>query len=105
MPCTGSADKFLAAYATLKTLVLSNQVRPNEHLEIASLAKRINIGLTPVREALIRLAFEDLIKLHPHRGFFAKVLSVKELTALYDLCRYCADGDGAERDWPPERNH
>jgi DNA-binding GntR family transcriptional regulator len=86
--CPGSADKFLAAYAALKALVLDNQFRPNEHLEIASLAKRINIGLTPVREALIRLAFEDLIKLHPRRGFFAKALTVKELTDLYELCRY-----------------
>jgi DNA-binding GntR family transcriptional regulator len=86
--CPSSADKFLAAYAALKALVIDNHFRPNEHLEIASLSKRINIGLTPVREALIRLACEDLIELHPRRGFYAKVLTVKELTGLYELCHY-----------------
>jgi DNA-binding GntR family transcriptional regulator len=86
--CQSSADKFLAAYAALKALVINNQFRPNEHLEIASLSKRINIGLTPVREALIRLACEDLIELHPRRGFYAKVLTVKELAGLYELSHY-----------------
>ena len=77
-----SVCKVEAAYEKLKSLVLANQLRPNEHLQINSLADRLRVGVTPLREALIRLTAEKLIESHPHRGFFAKVLTIAELDDL-----------------------
>jgi DNA-binding GntR family transcriptional regulator len=81
-----TSDKYVckveAAYEKLKSLVLTNQLRPNEHLQINSLADRLRVGVTPLREALIRLTGENLIESHPHRGFFAKVLTIAELNDL-----------------------
>jgi DNA-binding GntR family transcriptional regulator len=80
-----SAGKVEAAYEKLKLLVVTNQFLPNEHLQINNLTERLAVGITPLREALIRLAVEDLITQHPKRGFFAKVLTVSELSELYQL--------------------
>lgn len=77
-----SVCKVEAAYEKLKDLVLTNQLRPNEHLQINNLAERLRVGVTPLREALIRLTAESLIESHPHRGFFAKVLTIAELNDL-----------------------
>ncbi len=77
-----SVCKVEAAYEKLKSLVLANQLRPNEHLQITNLADRLRVGVTPLREALIRLTAENLINSYPHRGFFAKVLTVAELSDL-----------------------
>jgi len=80
-----SARKVEAAYEKLKSLVLDNRLRPNEHLQVGVLADRLGVGVTPLREALIRLTAEGLISSHPHRGFFVKALTVAE---LHDLSRF-----------------
>jgi DNA-binding GntR family transcriptional regulator len=80
-----SVCKVEAAYEKVKSLVLANQLHPNEHLQISNLADRLRVGVTPLREALIRLTAENLIESHPHRGFFAKVLTIGELNDLSQL--------------------
>jgi DNA-binding GntR family transcriptional regulator len=77
--------QFLSAYEKLKLLVITNQFSPNEHLQVNYLAENLSVGVTPVREALIRLSAEDLITVHTKRGFFAKVLRANELCELYQL--------------------
>jgi DNA-binding GntR family transcriptional regulator len=79
------ANEFLSAYAKLKMLVITNQFSPNERMQVNSLAKRLAVGVTPIREALIRLSVEGLVTAHAKRGFFAKVLTVNELHQLYHL--------------------
>jgi DNA-binding GntR family transcriptional regulator len=88
------------AYQKLKTLVLTNQLRPDEHLQIGPLAERLRVGLTPMREALIRLAAEDLISMHPKRGFFAKVLTVSD---LHELHRFAYSLLRSSLEWGTER--
>jgi DNA-binding GntR family transcriptional regulator len=82
---TRNASEFLNAYEKLKLLVVTNQFGPNEHLQVHNLAEHLAVGVTPVREALIRLSAEDLITVHTKRGFFAKVLTANELCELYQL--------------------
>lgn len=95
------ANEFPNAYAKLKALVLANQFGPNEHLQANYLAERLAVGVTPAREALIRLSVEGLITVHAKRGFFAKVLTVNELCQLYHLAlsllRYNVQWDGGRR--------
>jgi DNA-binding GntR family transcriptional regulator len=76
------------AYEKLKLLLATSQLRPDEHLKINELAGHLNVGVTPLREALIRLASEGLITLHPKRGFFAKAVTIDELRELYHFA-YC----------------
>lgn len=84
MPQTApKACKFDEAYDKLKALIVNNRLRPNEHLQIKDVARSLRIGVTPLREALIRLAAEDLVAVHPKRGFFAKYLTADELAELF----------------------
>lgn len=94
-----------AAYEKLKSLVLTNQLQPNEHLQINILADRLRVGVTPLREALIRLTGENLIESHPHRGFFAKVLTIAELNDLSQFAHLLlrsslhGGGDRFDNEW------
>ncbi len=78
-------EKHRSPYSELKALLMRHCFTPGEQLQIAALAKRLNTSTTPVREALNRLHAEGFLVLHPHRGFFAKALSVREMTELYEL--------------------
>jgi DNA-binding GntR family transcriptional regulator len=66
------SPEFLSAYNKLKLLVVNNRFRPGEQLQACNLADRVVAGITPVREALIRLAAEDLITCYPKRGYFPR---------------------------------
>lgn len=63
-------------YETLRSAILSGEIRPNEPLIEADIAAALAVSRTPVREALQRLAVEQLI-LPRKRGW-----AVREITAL-----------------------
>jgi DNA-binding GntR family transcriptional regulator len=62
-------------YEALRRAIISLRLAPGMPLEEIELCRRYKVSRTPVREALIRLASEDLIELEPNRG--AKVASVQ----------------------------
>lgn len=64
------------AYETLRNAILSGEMRPNEPLIEADIAAALAVSRTPVREALQRLAVEQLIV--PRRRGWA----VREITAV-----------------------
>lgn len=63
-------------YETLRNAILSGDIRPNEPLIEADIAAALAVSRTPVREALQRLAVEQLI-LPRKRGW-----AVREITAV-----------------------
>ena len=62
-------------YARLKDHIINYRFRPGEQLQITDLAEQLNMGKTPLREALTRLHGEELVISIPNRGFFAKRLT------------------------------
>ena len=74
-----------AAYKKLKYLTTSIHFKPNEQLIIPVLAKDFSISHTPVREALIRLHAEAIIKGEWHRGYFAFYPGLQEARDLYRI--------------------
>jgi DNA-binding GntR family transcriptional regulator len=62
-------------YETLRNAILSGEIRPNEPLIEADLASALNVSRTPIREAIQRLAVEQLIVARK-RGW-----AVREITA------------------------
>lgn len=57
-------------YSQLKDYILSDVIHPSERLQIGQLSHHFGVSITPIREALIRLASELLIDFKPGRGFF-----------------------------------
>jgi DNA-binding GntR family transcriptional regulator len=71
-------------YNELKMMVMIYRFRPGQQLLIGELANRLRVSSTPVREALIRLQAEGLLDPMPRRGFFARMLNVKEMVDLFE---------------------
>jgi DNA-binding GntR family transcriptional regulator len=58
------------AYARIRTLIVDGTMAPNSRLRQGELAGALGISRTSVREALHRLAAEELVEFQRNRGFF-----------------------------------
>ena len=54
---------------TIRELIVAGHARPGELLRLAPLAARLDISITPVREALLLLAQDGWVKQELNRGF------------------------------------
>ena len=73
------------AYANVKARGIAQDFPAGKRILIEPLADQLFVSSTPVREALIRLAAERIIKDVPKAGFFVKEISESEVTDLYSL--------------------
>ena len=73
------------AYAYLKDTVLVDPALQGRFLTEQEIADRIGVSRTPIREALLMLAAEDLIQLVPKRGAHIAPLSGREISELMEL--------------------
>ncbi|WP_328863330.1 GntR family transcriptional regulator [Streptomyces sp. NBC_00306] len=73
------------AYAYLKDHVLTDPDMQGTFLSEQDLADRIGVSRTPIREALLLLAAEDLVRLVPKRGAQVVPLTGREITELMEL--------------------
>ena len=75
------------AYDAVLQLLDSYTYVPGKRLSEKDLAPKLNIGRTPIREALIRLAAEGKIICVPQRGYFTKPLIEWALLDSYRVAR------------------
>ncbi|MEV5528952.1 GntR family transcriptional regulator [Streptomyces prunicolor] len=73
------------AYAYLKDTVLTDPEMQGAFLSEQELADRIGVSRTPIREALLMLAAEDLVELVPKRGARVAPLTGREVRELMEL--------------------
>ncbi len=82
------------AYRKINELIVSLELRPGAQVDERSLEAKLEIGRTPIREALFRLAAEGLVEAVPKRGFFVKPVTLEDVRALFEamtlLERNCA---------------
>ena len=76
------ADK---AYHEIRGLIVSLELAPGGVIDERQLIERLEIGRTPVREALRRLAQERLVEVYPRRGMFVTGVDVRELARLSEV--------------------
>jgi DNA-binding GntR family transcriptional regulator len=73
------------AYALLRDLVISGEFSADEPLSERSLSTRLAFGRTPVREAMMALARDGLLTIHPMRGTFVRQMSFDDLREIHEL--------------------
>jgi DNA-binding GntR family transcriptional regulator len=71
-------------YESLRRAIVSVRLAPGEPLEELQLCKAYKVSRTPVREALIRLASEDLVELEPNRGAKVAALQFVDVVDHYE---------------------
>jgi len=70
-------------YDALKRQLLSGAVLPGEKLDPTRFAEALNSSVTPVRDALHRLAGERLVESRPSEGFHLPIATEPGLRDLY----------------------
>jgi DNA-binding GntR family transcriptional regulator len=73
------------AYERLKQMIITAELRPGTPLTEADLATQLGLGRMPVREALQRLAQEDLVVIVPRKGSFVSPIRVEDLQKIFEL--------------------
>lgn len=76
-----------SVYQVLRDEILRGELTPGERLRVSALSKRYQLGLTPLREALVKLSSEGLIVNEPNRGASVRQISITELHDLFSTRR------------------
>ncbi|GAA4830182.1 GntR family transcriptional regulator [Saccharopolyspora rosea] len=73
------------AYEHLKDTVLSDPAMQGQFVNEQALADEIGVSRTPIREALLLLAAEELVQLVPKRGAYIAPVGGRELRELFEF--------------------
>jgi DNA-binding GntR family transcriptional regulator len=73
------------AYAAVRDMIVSLELRPGAVIDERSLMERLEIGRTPLREAVRRLAQERLVEVFPRRGTFVTGVDIRDLSSLAEV--------------------
>lgn len=77
----------IRAYARLRDMIISNQLVPGQRLKVELLRELIEIGATPIREALSLLTSDGLVERIDKRGFRVSPVSLEEYDDLHSTRR------------------
>src|SRR3954466_15561268 len=72
-------------YDRLKRLILEGALAPGEALVERTLAERLKVSRTPVREAIFRLEREGLIEAVDGKGAFVASFTIEDLIEVYQI--------------------
>src|SRR5689334_9572078 len=73
------------AYEKLRDLLVRAEIAPGTALGEADLSDKLGVGLTPIRSAIRRLAFERLVSIYPRRGTFAADINIGDELWLTEI--------------------
>jgi DNA-binding GntR family transcriptional regulator len=73
------------AYEDLRDRIVTLHLPPGTVLREDELMKDLSIGRTPLREAVKRLALENLVTVFPRRGTFASEINITDLAHISDV--------------------
>ena len=82
MQASSLADR---AYLSIRDLIVSLELAPGALIDERRLVETLGIGRTPVREALRRLAQEQLVEVFPRRGMFVTGVDVRDLARISEV--------------------
>jgi DNA-binding GntR family transcriptional regulator len=97
-PAVASPRELLAdrAYSELRDRLVTLRIQPGSPIDEDLLGEELGMGRTPVREAIKRLALENLVTVFPRRGTFASEINITDLAHISDV-RSQLEGHAAYR--------
>lgn len=78
-------SKSAEAYRAIKDMIVALELPPAALLDERGLAERLDVGLTPVRQALRRLEWESLVVILPRRGTLVADLNDSDLDRIFEM--------------------
>ncbi|RBP65020.1 GntR family transcriptional regulator [Brevibacterium sanguinis] len=73
------------AYDTIRHRLIMLDIAPGEAINEAALSAELEVGRTPVREALKHLERDHLVVSYPRRGTFASNVDITDLAAISEM--------------------
>jgi DNA-binding GntR family transcriptional regulator len=73
------------AYQLIKHKIVTLELAPLSPIDEQRLMEDVDLGRTPIREALQRLAAEGLVIMAPRRGMFVSDISITDLQKIFEL--------------------
>jgi DNA-binding GntR family transcriptional regulator len=73
------------AYRRIKKRIVTVQMQPGAVIRETQLMTDLELGRTPIREALKRLEAEDLVTSAPHRGMQVAEIGITDLSHMYEV--------------------
>lgn len=73
------------AYLRIRDRIVSLDMPPGSVVNEGRLREELGIGRTPIREALQRLARENLVRSIPHRGTFVTEVNITDLARITEV--------------------
>ncbi len=73
------------AYEMIRQRIVTLKLAPNAVVDEGRLQEELNLGRTPIREALKRLELERLVNIIPRRGIFVTPINLTDLQRLYEM--------------------
>jgi DNA-binding GntR family transcriptional regulator len=84
------------AYEELRDRIVTLEIPPGAPIDEVALGEELDMGRTPIREAIKRLALENLVTVFPRRGTFASEINITDLAHVADV-RSQLEGHAAYR--------
>jgi DNA-binding GntR family transcriptional regulator len=66
-------------------MIVNGDIPDGQRINEVQLSQQLGISRTPIREGLGQLIAEQFVEIIPRRGFFARELTAREFSDLYDL--------------------
>jgi GntR family transcriptional regulator, rspAB operon transcriptional repressor len=82
----GRTDAELA-YSSIVNLILAYKLRPGERTSVIQLSERLNLGRTPVKEAITRLQAEGLLSVAGRSGTTVREVTAESARQVFALRR------------------
>jgi DNA-binding GntR family transcriptional regulator len=73
------------AYEELRDRIVTLSIAPGAPIDEDLIGRELEMGRTPVREAIKRLALENLVTVFPRRGTFASEINITDLAHISDV--------------------
>jgi len=73
------------AYNEIKEMILTGELAQGERIILERMSERLNLSITPIREALNKLVQEDLIHLTPRSGYEVISLNAEDIVDILDI--------------------
>ena len=73
------------AYEILRHRLIMLDIAPGDPINEAGLSAELEVGRTPIREALKRLESDHLVVSYPRRGTFASNVDIKDLSTISEM--------------------
>lgn len=94
------------AYEEIKNMILTGELAQGERILLDKMAEQMDLSITPVREALNKLAQDDLIKMTPRTSYEVVSLTKNDISEIIDLRElleiFALRSDGALESFPVE---